>query len=59
LLLFQEQQDRQAAGSRPAVDEDNELEENHEREERCRVATLAAFFATREVQYAAVVDTND
>lgn len=59
LLLYQEQQDRAASsGQRQAVELDPEVTEAREREERCRVATLSALFAAREVQMPAPVETE-
>jgi hypothetical protein len=50
LLLYQEQKDKEAETAQATEDLDSEAEEKREREERCRVATLSALFATREVQ---------
>jgi hypothetical protein len=58
LLLYQEQQDRAVGGQRPAVDLDPEADEAREREERCRVATLSALFATREIQLPSAVEVE-
>lgn len=54
LLLYQDQQAVEAAaataGRRRLGEEDSELIEDYERRERCRIATLSALFAAREVQ---------
>jgi len=51
-LLYQDQQaEAEAAGAIDRhSDEDSELAEIRERQERCRTATLAAIFASREVR---------
>lgn len=59
LLLYQEQQDREAATTqRQPSETDPETEEAREREERCRVATLSALFAAREVQLPAATEVE-
>lgn len=54
LLMFQDEQVAGAvttsAGQRPFNDRDEEAAEERDREERCRIATLAALFAAREVR---------
>jgi hypothetical protein len=50
LLLYQEQRDKLSTLPQSEQDIDPETEETREREERCRVATLSAMFAAREVQ---------
>ena len=55
-LLYQEQKDKATDTPQPDQDVDPELEEGREREERCRVATLSAMFAAREVQGPSIDD---
>lgn len=50
-LLYQDQQTQAASGTeRRPEEEDSEVAEVRERQERCRIATLAAIFASREVR---------
>jgi len=57
LLLYQSQQEAEAArGARPELDPD--VADQREREERCRVATLSAVFAAREIQIPVTVDSD-
>lgn len=58
LLLHQDQQSTSEALTQQRAEEDPELAEAREREERCRLATLSALFATREVQQPAGVDAT-
>lgn len=57
LLFYRDQEE--AAAQHPTVDEpDSEAAEDRERQERCRMATLAALFATREVELAAILPSE-
>jgi len=51
-LLYQDQKAQESAGGteRHTEEQDSELAETRERQERCRIATLAAIFASREVR---------
>uniref|UniRef100_A0A832ML30 Uncharacterized protein n=1 Tax=Eiseniibacteriota bacterium TaxID=2212470 RepID=A0A832ML30_UNCEI len=52
LLFYRDQEE--AAAQHPTVEEaDSDAVEDRERQERCRMATLAALFAAREVELAA------
>jgi hypothetical protein len=57
LLLFQSQQEAETA--RGAPDPDPDGTEQREREERCRVATLSAVFAAREITIPVTVDLDE
>ena len=50
LLFYQDQQTAVETQPRLQVEEDTEAAETAERQERCRIATLSAMFAAREVQ---------
>ncbi len=51
LLLYQNQQDIEAReGARRLSDEEEEANSVRERQERCRIATIAAMVAAREAQ---------
>lgn len=52
-LLFHRDQEEATAQHPAAENSDNEASENREREERCRMATVAALFAAREIELAA------
>jgi len=56
LILLQDQQEASALAKKTHQgEEDTEADDIREREERCRIATLAALFAAREVQLPATV----
>lgn len=50
LLLYQDQQEQAADAHGQQIEENIEILEARERQERCRLATIAALFASREVQ---------
>lgn len=50
LLLYQDQQEQLAAETQRQSEEDDEVLEMRERQERSRLATIAAMFASREVR---------
>jgi DNA modification methylase len=55
LLLYQDQQTAKAAvDQKLQIEEDPEIVDARDRQERCRIATLAALFAVREVQLPAM-----
>lgn len=58
LLLYQEQKEKEGASGQLQADANPEAEEAREREERCRVATLSALFAAREVQLPASIEED-
>jgi hypothetical protein len=58
LLIYQQQQDREASAGPPQPDSDPDIEEKRERDERCRVATMSALFATREAQLPSAGDDD-
>lgn len=55
-LMLHQQEQEQAQGGKPPMEDDQDQVETREREERCRVAVLSALFAAREVQLPAAVD---
>jgi hypothetical protein len=50
LLLYQDQQDAIAEENHPRIIDEDEIALTRERQERCRIATVAAMVATREIQ---------
>jgi len=61
LLIQQNQQQSESSDTQEhkKIDIDEELLENREREERCRVATLASLFAAREIQLGIPLTSED
>jgi hypothetical protein len=59
LLLYQDQQTATADGSTAAEEEAPEQAEAQERQERCRMATVATLVAAREIDLGATTDEAD
>ncbi len=58
LLLHQDQELASTGGVTPLEERDDEIADAQERQERCRMATVASLFASREVEMRALTDVD-
>jgi len=57
-LLYYRDREEAAAQQEAGDEDDSDIAEDRERKERCRMATLAALFAARELDHAAVLPSD-